>query len=381
MSLPKVSVLYSNGNLLADITVIDGIMGLMVTVADAGKVGVVHKFNNLAEAVAAGFTEADEPFAYRQISEFYDELAGNQELWVMGTVDTETMTQSLDKDDTDAAPKLLAAAQGKIRILAVGRKPNAGYDAGAAFWDSDIESALAKAKALVVAQRAKLEPIAVVVEGRINDVASLDIFDIKTAEADACFVVAGGSVNDGSASVGTLLGRAALYAAHIKIGKVANGPLAIQQIYIGDKELKDFGSLESLHDLGVISFMQHHNKAGFYFGIDKGASTGDYRLLAYCRVVDKAAIITEAVYIEEIEDEVKLNEDGTMDELEIEHLKGVITQHINNAMGDQISNLFVIIDPKQKIIDQGNKLKVKLRVQPLGYKSFIEVDLGLTAAA
>jgi hypothetical protein len=71
MFLPKVSVLYSNNNLLADVSVIDGIAGIVVTVDDVALVGSINKVLSLEEAEEAGFTEADEPFAHRHIKEFF----------------------------------------------------------------------------------------------------------------------------------------------------------------------------------------------------------------------------------------------------------------------------------------------------------------------
>jgi hypothetical protein len=296
----------------------------------------------------------------------------------MGAADTMTMAQMLDKDDEDAAIKLLTQAAGKIRLLGVCRKPDGGYDPGAGFFDSDVETVLTAANIFCLNQLARLEPVRVLIEGRITDEESLDVFEPKTAAVGFAGVVVGGSLADGSASVGTALGRAVLFGAHVKIGKVANGPLAISQVYIGTKLLKDYTGLDALHGSGVISFMQHHNKAGFYFGIDRMASTDDYRLLAYGRIVDKAAIIAEAVYIENLEDDVDLNADGTLQEIEIEHLKGVLKQTIESKMGSQISAVEVLIDPKQVMVPD-NKLKVKIRILPKGYTSYIDIDLGLTA--
>jgi hypothetical protein len=378
MSLPRVSVLYSNGNLLADISVIDGIAGIVGTVNTPGLIGVPKIYYSLAEAVTDGFTEADEPFMYRQLKEFYDEVAGNQEVHVMGIADTMSMAEALDYLDADGAMKLRNAANGKIRLLGVCRKPDGGYDPGNGFFDSDVEAASAKAKTFCQNALTALVPLRVLIEGRVTDDTSGDMLAPNTLDNGFMGVVVGGSANDGSASVGTALGRAVKYAAHIKVGKVANGPLSIATIYIGTKLLKDYSGLETLHDSGVISFMQHPNKAGFYFGIDHMASTDDYRLLAYGRVVDKTAIIAAAVYMEELEDEVKVDANGYIDELEIEHLKGVLTQQVNKNMADQISGLQVLIDPKQDITST-SKLTVKVRVQPLGYKSFIDVDLGLNA--
>jgi len=377
-NLPNVSVSYSNGNLLADASVIDGIAGIAGTVNTAGLIGVVNIVYNLNDAITAGYTLLAEPDMYRHIKEFYDEMAGNQKLYVMGLANTMTMAQALDNTNEAAAKKLTKTANGEVRLLGLFRKPDVGYAAGADFFDSDVQASVLAANTFCQARLAELIPCRVLIEGRVNDDTSITIYQPKTSAVGFAGVVLGGSANDGSASVGTLLGRACKYAAHIKVGKVANGPLAIQTVYIGTKLLKDITDLDTLHGDGIISFMQYPNKAGFYFGVDRMASTDDYRLLVYGRLVDKAAVIANAVYVEELEGEVEVDANGLISETDIEHLKGSITQQINLNMSDQISDLTVIIDPNQDIITTST-LVVKLQITPLGYKSFIEVDLGLNA--
>jgi hypothetical protein len=378
--LPRVTVLFSNGNLLADISAIDGVAGMVGTVQTEALIGVVKKVTSLANAVEQGYTEDAEPKMYRQISEFFAELSGNQELYVMGTVDTMTMAQMLDKDDPEGAVKLIQQAAGKVRLLGLFRKPDAGYDAGEAFYDGDVEAACLASQAFGENSIASLIPHAILIEGRINDEDSLDIFEPKTADTDFGGVVVGGSLPDGSASVGTALGRACKYPAHIKLGKVANGPLAIDQVYIGTKLLKDYASLDALHGSGVISFVQHPQKAGFYFGIDYMANTGDYKRLAYRRVVDKAAVISVATYVEELEGEVDVDSEGKISDLDRNHLERRLEQQINNGMGEQISGVSVIIAADQNIIATST-LKVKNRIIPKGYTSFIDIDLGLNDPA
>jgi hypothetical protein len=378
MSAPHVSVIYSNGNLLADVSVIDGIAGIVGTVQTPELIGITNIVNNLTEAITAGYTLADEPVMYRHLKEFYAEVAGNQKLYVMGIADTMTMAQALDDTDETGAKKLVGIANGEIRLLGICRTPNVGYDGGASFYDGDVEFAVIAAEAFCQARLTELVPLRVLIEGRVIDDTSVDIFEPRTAEVGFAGVVLGGSLADGSASVGTALGRAVKYGAHIKIGKVANGPLSIPTVYIGTKLLKDVTNLVSLHDGGAISFMQHPNKAGLYFGIDHMASTDDYRLLVYGRLVDKAAIITAAVYMDELEGEVVVDAQGRMSETDLEHLKGVLTQQVNLNMADQISNIIVIIDPTQDITNT-SKLVVKEQIQPLGYKSYIEINLGLNA--
>lgn len=378
MSLPKVTILFSDGNLLRDIAAIDGIAGMIGTVDTVGLIGVHKVVYSLADAEAKGYTLDDEPTFHRHLEEFYAEVAGNQELHVMGVADTMSMASMLDKDDPDGAVKLLNAANGLIRILGVFRKPDVGYDAGNEFFDTDVEAALTKSITFVEDQHTKFNYLRLLIEGRVNDEESLDILDVKTKESDYAGVVLGGSLNDGSASVGTVLGRAVKYGAEIKIGKVANGPLQINNAFIGTKNISDMLNLETLHDLGIITFMIHPRKAGVYITTDKMANTGDYRLLAHGRVADKAAVITLATYVEELEGEVTL-ENGKISELDIAHLQGRLEQQLLTGMGDQVSKISVYINPAQDIITT-SKLAVKLRITPKGYTSFIEVDLGLSAA-
>jgi hypothetical protein len=380
MSLPKVSILYSNGNLLQDVDAVDGIAALCGTGSTAGLLGVPKTVYSLEDAETQGFTEAAEPAMYRHLKEFYSEVAGNQELHIMTVPDTMTMDQMLDDTNESGAKKLIRDAQGKVRLLGVFHKPAAGYNGGADFIDSQVGAAILKAKGFADARLKELVPLRILIEGRVQNPSSTTILSPKSSSNGYAGVVLGGSDDDGSASVGLALGRAVKYGAHIKLGKVANGPLSISTAYIGNKEIKDVTNLAQLHDAGFISFMQHPQKAGFYFGIDRMSSTDDYRLLAYGRVIDKAAVIAAAVYVEDLEGEVAVQADGKIATSVLTHLKAKIIQQINVAMADQISGVEVYINPAQNVISTG-KLTVQLRIRPFGYTSFIDVDLGLVAPA
>lgn len=379
MSFPKVTILYSTNNLLKDIAAVDGIAGIVATVDTPELIGVAKQVFSLADAVDKGITQADEPFMYAIVAEFYKEVGGNQELWLMGIAETMTMAQALDHSDETAAIKLTKAAEGKIRLLGVLRKPDGGYDGGADFFDSDVEAAVTAAQTFATAELAAARPLRILIEGRIMDEDSLTIYQPKDSNAGAAAVVLGSTVADGRQAVGLVLGRAVKYGAEVKIGKVANGPLNITAAYIGSKAIGEVVALETLHGKGIISFMKHPQKAGIYFGVDRMASTADDRLLAYGRVVDKAALITFATYVEELENEVDVDAEGKMAELDAKHLENVLEQQINVNMGNQISGVSVVI-PRGQIIIPGNTVEVKLRVQPKGYNTFINVDLGLTAS-
>lgn len=376
--LPKVTLLYANGNLLQDIGALDGVAAIMGTGTTVGLLGVPKLVTSLDDAVSQGFTEDDEPDMYRHLKEFYGELGVNQELYVMIVADTKTLADMLDNTSATSAKVLTTFAEGKIRLLGVYRNPGVGYDGGADFIDDDVAAAITNSKVFGEARLAELSPLRMLIEGRVENPAAANVLTPNTSTNGWAGVVLGGSLNDGSASVGLALGRAVKYGAEIKLGKVANGPLVINQVYIGDKLLKDVANLATLHGDGFISFMTHPRKAGFFFGIDRMCSTDDYRLLVYGRVIDKAAIISAAVAIEQIEDEVDTEADGKIASYVVSDLEKQIEQQINVAMAPQISGVSVYINPDQNIINTGTILW-KLRIRPKGYKTYINIELGLIA--
>ncbi len=359
----------SNITLTGTVAQGDSINGLAVTLTYPG--------GSAASVFGGGVSQVVNGHLYRQVKEYYDEVGGRQELWIMTVADTVTMAQMLSKDTADHAPLLLAAGGGRIRLLAVARKPQAGYNAGADFIDQDVPAAVTAAGTLAADQNTNhLTFFRVLIEGRVANSGNTTYYQPKESECDFGGVILGSSLNDGSASIGAALGRACKYGAHIKVGKVANGPLKLTQVYIGDKPLSEVANLAYLHGLGYISFVTHPGKAGIFFGIDRMANTGDYRLLAYGRVVDKAATIAAAVYVDVLESEIALETDGRLAAHEVAYLRAIIGQQIKALMGDQVSNYEVLIEENQNIITTG-KLNVQLRVQPLGYASFIDVTIGL----
>jgi len=375
---PKVSVSFGNGNLLRNIANIDGEAAFIGTGLTGGNLGKVFTINSLTDAETQGITLAAEPVAHRQLSEFYTELGGNQEIFVLLLADTVTMAQMLDSTNPLYVPKLITAGAGKIAYLGVFKKPHAGYDAGAHYMDQDVAAAVTAAKSLLTSLNAQQFYFRVLIEGRVNlaDETDATIYAPNTATNGFAGVVLGGSLNDGSASIGAALGRKVAYEAHIKIGKVANGSLQLQQVYIGSKLLADVTNLDTLAGLGYIVFTTYPNKAGFYFGIDNMASTDDYRLLVLGAVVDACAKVAVAVFTDDLEGEVDTNPDGTILAKDAQHLEDRIKQQVNATLGDRISGFDAIVDTTVNIASTSTT-KVKLRVQPKGYNSFINLEIDL----
>lgn len=237
--LPKVSVAFSNGNILSPVANIDGFAAFIGTGFTVGNLNKVFTINNLQEAEAQGITAATEPTAYRHIKEFYTELAASQKSYWLLVANTVTMTQMLDVTSLAYANKLMKTGKGDIAYLGVFRTPPNGYDAGANFIDADVPNAVTAAKTFCQGLNNNLLFTRVLIEGRISNETSTTIYAPNTAGNGYAGVVLGGTIAGKSSSIGLAIGRKVKYACHIKLGKVANGALSATKIYIGTKEFGD----------------------------------------------------------------------------------------------------------------------------------------------
>lgn len=376
MLFPGVSVNVTNANLLRSIDAPDGVGAIVATATVAANIGKVEQVFSLQDAEKKGYSFADEPFLHEKIEEFYKELGGNQKLWVMGVAETMTMANVVDSTNANGLRKLLLAA-GDVTRVAIARKPSAGYNAGTKFLDSDVPAAVLGCLPLCQAQQKKNQPIRILLEGRIAKENVIN--DFKPNEANNGFVgvVLGGTKADGSASVGVALARACKYPVHVKIGSGQNGALTVGQIYIGTTPIEERLDIENLHDEGFITFQRRPGTAGYFFGRDNMCTTDDYRILVHGGVIDKAQRIAAAAYTPYIENNVRINADGTINDNDAKHLEDILKASIRSGMNEQISDVDVIINPSQNIINTSN-LEVQVKILPFGYLTWITVTLGLT---
>lgn len=391
MSYPSVQVNTQNGNLLRSIAVLDGVGALVATVATAGLIGKVQIVYSLKDAIAKGYTLAAEPFAYGLIKEFYQELGGNQALYIMGTAETMTMTDVVDSTNVNGLVKLLTSASGAINLVAIARKPATGYTPGTAFLDSDVSAAVTMAKTLCAAWQAKNKPLRIFIEGRVANGSVANAYSPNTAANGYVGVVLGGTTSGGSAAVTLALARAVKYGAQIKLGDGRNGALTASQIYIGTDKLEDRFDAETLHDAGFITFMHRDGVTGYYFGVDYMASDDNYKILAHGRIIDKGQRVVAKALVPYIENDIDVDDDGSPNDNICTHMEGVATQAINTNMGKQISKCKVIIDNTQGSstdtdpdtvggIVNTSTLKIQVQILPKGYSTWLIVDMGLTSS-
>ena len=216
------------------------------------------------------------------------------------------------------------------------------------------------------------------IEGRVVNQNVANAFKPNTANNGFVSVVLGGTLPDGSAAVALALARACKFAAHVKLGSGQNGALTAGQIYIGSERMEERLDMEQLHDQGFLIFQRRPGAAGYYFGVDNMADNGDFRIMVHGRVIDKAQRVAAAAYLPYIEDYIRIENDGTINETDAKHLEGILDSAIRARMGGQMSNVRVVIDPNQDVINTST-LEIGVQVLPLGYLTWINVTLGLTA--
>lgn len=378
MPFPGVNTHVSNGNLLQPIAVLDAVPALMVTVSTPALVAATVEVNSLADAESKGFTEAAEPFAHKQLSEYYNELGGKQRLFVFGTPDSMTMAEALTYTEANGVSKLLRAGLGDINLIGIVRKPAANYNPGNAFLDADVSAAVIASKTVGEAMQRANTPIRMLIEGRVADASKTNTYKPNEATNGFAGVVLGGTANDGSAAVAVALARACKYGAHIKLGNGENGALSVSQIYIGTDKYEDRVDVETLHDAGFITFMHRPGSAGYYFGVDNMCSKADDHILVHGRVIDKVQRIAAASYQTFVETGIKMEADGSINATEAKDIEATLESAIKAAMSDQISQVKVNVPLDQDVINTSS-LSVEVKVMPLGYLSWITVNLGLAA--
>ena len=161
------------------------------------------------------------------------------------------------------------------------------------------------------------------------------------------------------------------------------GALTNTKAYVGGATVEvAAGDLAVIAGKGYITFTIYPNVSGYFFSGDPmcTATTDDYCMLARGRVIDKAHILAYTTFVQEVDDEVPVNSDGTLDAGFCKWLEQQIVNQVNNTMtaNNEISAVGCFIDPSQNILST-NRLNVVLKVTPVGYATDIEISLGFEA--
>lgn len=392
MALPNVSINVKGEALGGGTPLNDGIAGLIVPgkeveidVPDTGegkaagakkKTKILeykkpYKVYSLKEAQEKlRITKENNPKIYQSCEGFYAQAAEGAPLWLMVYSDGTKMEDLVDVSK-DYASSLLRAAQGEIRLLGVIARPE----------EKDLSNTLKKANALAEGFQKEYKPLSVLFEGLYSSAENM--VNLRASKYKYVSVVLGDEdKNNGAPFLSLALGRLAKIPVQRNIGRVKDGSLS-EKAYLDSEEvdLISDGVLESLHDKGYIIPRRHPNLGGYYLNDDPTCSPAadDFSSIARVRVIEKARLLAHSVLLQELNEEVPVDKtSGQIDTAYAKALQSKVENQINLQMvlEGEAQGVDCSIDPAQNILST-SKLRVSLKVLPVGYSKYIEVVLSL----
>lgn len=390
MSLPKVSIEILNGQLGQVGNTEDGVAGLVGTgIAGSGiALGESKQIFSVADAEALGIDEAYDTTnttnIYKCIKDFYSLAGTGKELWIQIVAKTSTMDTMCDTANT-IVKKLLNDASGRIRICAVTRVPDGSYTpVYADQLDPDVIAAAAKLQALGDEFAEEFKPVRFVLDGRDFQGNTSSLLNAKLSTYNrvlgVLFTDVSGSDN---AAVGLVLGRLAANPVQRNIGRVKDGDIGIAAAYLTGQttKIEDLAAAaqDAVHDKGWVFARKYAAKNGYFFNDDPtmAASSDDYNSIARGRIIDKAIVITNQVYTEELLDDLDVDANGRIDAGVVKMYQANIKREIDAQLTaeDEISACRVVIDPTQNVLST-NKVNIELYITPKFYPKEIAVKLG-----
>ena len=407
--LPYVKIDFANGAIGASEPMDDGVTGLVCTAVAVTQtvndktenvfaLNTPYLITKLDELVSKGITSGEEDAnatLYKAVKEFYDEAPDGSKLWIMGVADTVTIADIVDKTK-DNAKKLLVAANGTIRTLAVKIKDKSAYTPTVTTGiDGAVRTAITNAQSLAEwATETLFAPVMVLLEGRhyTGNAETLVSNPINTGNDNRVGVVIGDTIADSKgAAVGLLAGRIASIPVQRSIARVRTGSITATMMYIGSVAA-ELGNPGTINDCGFICPRTFVGKAGYYWSDDKLAAeaSDDYSLIPRRRVADKAYRITYSTLINEVAEEISVTDDGKISAPVVKAIQTAVESAIVNNMtsrgnlGNDPSDpndmgVECYINPDQNIVAT-SRLDVQLRIKPHGYSKYIEVSLGFKVA-
>ena len=346
----------------------------------------------MADVAAAGITVANNPFAIKELGDFYAGVTGPTTLFVMLVATTVTVANMADKTVSGGAVKLLnyAIVEGTpIKVLGIMSDDAAIIAASGTVTvtnglNADVYTAAANMKALVAQYSANQSPFRGMIGGTsYSGTASALTNETSGTSNNVCSIIIGDNSTAYSAkgaALGELMGIISQLPVQRKISRVKNGALWNTTAYLAAALLSATGNdAATIAGKGFITWKVIAGLSGFYFSSDPTltVSTDDFAFLCRGRVIDKAHIIAYTLFAQIQDDEVPTNPTtGQIDPGFAANLSKSIETSINQNMTAQgnITGCTCFIDPTQVIVSGGN-LNVQLNIDAVGYASNIVVNL------
>ncbi len=394
-----VSITLGNGNLGAALQTDDGVCGMVLTgsTGDSYTLGTPILLTSYAEALTGdnALSVENNAFALRQISDFYSQPGTNgAELYVMLVADTLTVEDMCDKTNSNGAIKLLNYAAGAIKILGcMSDDTIVTVPSVTAGINPDCYLAITKMQALGVQFFGAEMPFRGVIgatsyNGTVGDLTAINSgttsnrVQLLLGDIEAPTGYSGGT----AACLGFELGLLAVLPVQRKISRVLNGPLSgVNEAYVGTETVEAAGGdIATMAGKGFVTIQTRPRETGYFFTGDPmcTSTSDDYASMVNGRVIDKAAIIAWQVFGQDVDDEVPVAPDGTIDPSYAASLQNSINKayQVNMIANNNCSGATSLVPLNQNVVATGN-VAVTLSIQPEGYATNIDITLGLSATS
>lgn len=393
---PKISIGFNNG-VIGAVTPLDagcfGFIASAVAVVGGFQLNTPYQLKSMKDVADLKLTDSiDNHRLYKAISEFYDEAGNGSELWIYGMAKT-TKVSEWFTPVSGVAPveNLLNAAQGKIRgIFTINDSSVAPVTTSG--MDADVLIAAGKAQTLFENYTAaKYAPFFTILEGYAFTGDKVTIPDLKTNQYNSVGVLIGdtetrtGTTASKGAAVGVLAGRLAAYPVRVNPGKVRNGALNAQKLFVVDAAVENYDT-EALYDKGYITFTTHQSRSGYYV-MDASMACevdDDYHYLTHRRTINEAFRFSYDALLDFLLDEVPANNDGTIQAVYAKTVESAVERKISTSMGNDLSKdqedpkdsgVKCFVDRSQNIVTT-SRMEVAVSVKPFGTNRWIDVLLG-----
>lgn len=407
MARPDVTITKTAGGLGRREPSLDMVCGLVMnglSVGGGAQTGTIYELKSTKQAEDLGLTssydDSNSVLVHYHIKEFF-RMNPDGKLWLMLTPQTSggnplTIDKMADKAN-DYAKKLLVQAGGEIRQIGIAMNPGSGYtSANTSGIDDTVDSAVAKAQALVDEEINKHRPVEVMLEGRAfsgNPGSTVDLRG-KSAQNVSVTIAQDQEVANAKsrysehAALGTLLGTVSRAAVHQNIGWVQKFDLAdaatssfIKPGLSDNSALSTFTdtNLDTLDTKGYIFPVTHTGIDGLYW-VDSHTATSvssDFAYIENNRTIHKAIRLVRGAILPKLKGPLYV--DQSTGELSPEVIKS-FQSDAGEALGvmdqnDELSGHSEFVDPTQDVLAT-SKVIVGVTLIPAGVARTIELEIG-----
>jgi hypothetical protein len=391
-TFPKITIAIANGQLGSVQRVADRVAALILSgeATDGIELGEPKQIFSPRALETLGITKENNPLAYKEVNAFYKEAGQGAELWLCLFAPATLLASECDEYGSVQYTQTIA--KGRIRLFGINRITPANYDPViTSGMDADIVTAIEKLHGTLDSLASQFKPARALLpaiacqynESLINlrESSYNRVGVVAVADAEL-FTETGQSGSPTNmqpvAAIGLALGRLAKNPPHRNIGRVKDGAVISEALFMTGFSPLEYEELWAwLHDMGYIFMRTYQGKNGYYFSDDPVCAplSDDYNSFSLGRVIDKAIVIAYQTYVEELLDNVEIGPDGKLPASTCKYFEGRIDNAVNQLMTGEISGFNSFVNPEQNVLST-SKLAVTCSIVPLGTLKEIVVELG-----